>query len=81
LSVDCGGSNCHYPGSQHGVGFSTQSGAYKSLLSVAVVPGDAQGSIFYLDVASGAMPDGKPMLSSVFIDKIGAWIDAGALNN
>lgn len=81
LSVYCGGSTCHYPGSQHGVGFSTQSGAYKSLLSVAVVPGDAQGSIFYLDVASGAMPDGKPMLSSAFIDEIGAWIDAGALNN
>ena len=81
LSVDCGGSNCHYPGSQHGVGFSTQSGAYKSLVSVAVVPGDAQGSIFYTDVATGAMPDGKPMLSSVFIDEIGAWIDAGALNN
>ncbi len=81
LSVDCGGSNCHYPGSQHGVGFSTQAGAYKSLVSVAVVPGDAQGSIFYTDVATGAMPDGKPMLSSAFIDEIGAWIDAGALNN
>jgi hypothetical protein len=81
LSVYCGGSSCHYPGSQHGVGFSTQSGAYKSLISVAVIPGDSQGSTLYTLVATGVMPDGRPMLSSDFIDEIGAWIDAGALNN
>jgi hypothetical protein len=81
LSVYCGGSSCHYPGSQHGVGFSTQSGAYKSLVSVAVIPGDSQGSTLYTLVATGVMPDGRPMLSSDFIDEIGAWIDAGALNN
>jgi hypothetical protein len=81
LSVYCGGSSCHNPGSQLGVGFSTQSGAYKSLVSVEVVPGDSQGSTLYTAVAAGEMPKGKPMLSSVFIDEIGAWIDAGALNN
>jgi hypothetical protein len=81
LSVYCGGSSCHNPGTQLGVGFSTQSGAYKSLVSVEVVPGDSQGSTLYTAVAAGEMPKGKPMLSSVFIDEIGAWIDAGALNN
>ena len=81
LLVYCGGSSCHDPGSQHGVGFSTQSGAYKSLISLAVIPGDSQGSTLYTLVATGAMPDGRPMLSSDFIDEIGAWIDAGALNN
>jgi hypothetical protein len=81
LIVYCGGSSCHLPGSQHGVGFSTQAGAFKSLSSVAIIPGDSQGSTFYTSVATGEMPDGKPMLSSAFIDEIGAWIDAGALNN
>ena len=81
LSVDCGGSTCHYPGTQHGLGFSTQSGAYKSLVSVAVIPGNAQGSTLYTDLATGTMPDGKPMLSSTLIDQVAAWIDDGALNN
>ena len=58
-----------------------QSGAYQSLVSVAVIPGDSQGSTLYTLVATGVMPDGRPMLSGDFIDEIGAWIDAGALNN
>jgi hypothetical protein len=81
VSVYCGGSTCHNPGSQQGVGFSTQAGAYKSLANYAIIPGDSQGSSLYTLVATGVMPDGRPMLSSDFIDEIGAWIDAGALNN
>lgn len=81
LTVYCGGSSCHTPGTQHGVGFSTQSGAYKSLLSVAVIPGNSQGSTLYTNLATGTMPAGEPMLSSALIDEVAAWIDAGALNN
>jgi hypothetical protein len=81
LIVYCGGSRCHDPGSQAGLGFSTQSGAYQSLANFAVIPGDSQGSSLYTLVATGVMPPAKPMLSSDFIDEIGAWIDAGALNN
>jgi hypothetical protein len=81
LIVYCGGSNCHNPGSPHGVGFSTQAGAYKSLVSVAIIPGDSQGSTLYTNVATGAMPAGKPMLSDTLVAQIGAWIDNGALDN
>jgi hypothetical protein len=81
LTVYCAGSGCHIPGSQHGVGFSTQAAAYKSLSSVAIIPGNSQGSTFYTAVATGAMPYQRPMLSDAMIDDIGAWIDAGALDN
>jgi hypothetical protein len=81
LTVYCAGSNCHIPGSQNGLSFSTQAVAYKSLLSLAVIPGDSGGSGLYTNLATGAMPFNEPMLSDAQIAEVAAWIDAGAKNN
>ncbi|HZL20342.1 MAG TPA: hypothetical protein VFG23_21595, partial [Polyangia bacterium] len=80
LIVYCAGSNCHDPGSQKGVGFSTQSAAYSSV-NLLVTPGNGAGSSFYKTVNGGSMPPGGPKLSAVNLALIKAWIDAGALNN
>lgn len=80
LIVYCAGSNCHDPGSQKGVGFSTQAGAYSSVMSL-VTPGNGAGSSFYMTVNGGSMPPGGPKLSAANLALISAWIDAGALNN
>jgi hypothetical protein len=79
LLASCGGSNCHNPGSQRGIAFSTQSGAYNSIKGL-VTPGNGAGSSFYNVVSSGVMPPGQ-RLSAANIAAIKAWIDAGALNN
>jgi hypothetical protein len=80
LLVSCGGSNCHNPGSQRGVGFASQASAY-SAVSKLVTPGNGAGSSFYTTVSSGAMPPGGPRLSAANLALIKAWIDAGALDN
>jgi hypothetical protein len=79
LLTSCGGSNCHNPGSQFGIAFATQSGAYNSIKGL-VTPGNGAGSSFYNVVNSGVMPPGGH-LSAANIAAIKAWIDAGALNN
>ena len=76
----CGGSSCHNPGSQGGVGFSSQSNAYSAVKS-RVTPGNGAGSSFYNTVNSGSMPRGAAKLSAANLALIKAWIDAGALNN
>ena len=76
----CAGSSCHSPGSQGGVGFSSQSSAY-SAVSRRVTAGNGAGSSFYNTVNSGSMPRGASKLSAANLAKIKAWIDAGALNN
>ena len=80
LVVDCAGSNCHKPGAQGGIGFSTQASAY-SAISHQVIPGDGTDSDFYVTVNTGVMPKGGPKLSAANLASIKAWIDAGALNN
>jgi hypothetical protein len=80
LVVYCGGSSCHNPGTQGGVGFSTQSNAYNAVKS-RVTPGNGAGSSFYTTVNSGSMPRGAAKLSAANLAMIKAWIDAGALNN
>ena len=80
LVVYCAGSQCHDPGSQKGVAFSTQSGAYSSIKSL-VTPGNGANSSFYKTVNSGSMPPGGPKLSAANLALIEAWINAGALNN
>ncbi len=77
----CTGSACHSPGSQGGVKLDTKADAYKTLLSVAVIPGDSGGSPLYTNIATGAMPFNKPMLSDALVALVASWIDAGALNN
>ena len=80
LVVYCAGSNCHKPGTQGGIGFSTQASAY-SAISHQVIPGDGADSDFYVTVDTGVMPKGGPKLSAANLASIKAWIDAGALNN
>ena len=79
ISVSCTGSQCHNPGSQSGVSFSSQSNAYSAVKS-RVVAGNATGSSFYTTVNTGRMPPGGK-LSSSQLSMIAAWINAGALNN
>lgn len=80
LVVYCSGSNCHNPGSQQGVSFSSQANAYTAVRN-RVTPGNGAGSSFYTTVNSGAMPVGAPKLSAANLALIKAWIDAGAINN
>jgi hypothetical protein len=80
LLVYCSGSDCHDPGSQGGVSFSTQSSAFTAVSS-RVTPGNGAGSSFYDTVNSGAMPRGQAKLSAANLALIRAWIDAGAMNN
>lgn len=78
----CAGASCHIPGTgQSKVKFDTKSDAYKSLVSLAVVPGDSAGSTLYTNLATGVMPMGRPMLSDALIALVASWIDAGALND
>lgn len=78
----CAGASCHIPGSgQSKVKFDTKSDAYKSLVSVAVIPGDSAGSTLYTNLATGVMPMGRPMLTDALIALVASWIDAGALND
>ncbi len=80
LTVYCGGSQCHNPGSQNGVSFSSQSNAYNSVKS-RVKAGNPNGSSFYTIITSGAMPPSGSRPTSAQTAEIAAWINAGALNN
>jgi hypothetical protein len=80
LVAHCGGSQCHNPGSQKGISFSSQTNAYNAVKS-RVTAGNGAGSSFYSTVNSGSMPPGGPKLSSTDLNKIKTWIDQGALNN
>jgi hypothetical protein len=79
LTASCAGSQCHNPGSQKNISFSSQANAYSSIKS-RVTPGNGAGSSFYNTVSSGSMPPGQK-LSAANLAMIKAWIDAGALNN
>jgi len=79
LTVSCAGSQCHNPGSQSGVSFSSQSTAYNSVKS-RVTAGNATGSSFYSTVNSGKMPPGGKLPASQ-LQMIADWINAGAMNN
>jgi len=77
----CSGSNCHNPGSQKGISFSSQSVAYTAVKG-RVTPGNGAGSSLYNTCNSGSMPPSpNPKLSSTNLAMLKAWIDAGALNN
>lgn len=79
---NCAGASCHIPGAgQSRVKFDTKVDAYRSLVSLAVIPGDSAGSTLYTNLATGVMPMGRPMLSDALIALVASWIDAGALND
>lgn len=80
LSVSCTGSQCHNPGSQGGVSFSSQSTAYSSVKN-RVSAGNANGSSLYTLVKNGQMPPTGTKLNSTQLSLISGWINAGAMNN
>lgn len=67
---------CHNPsGIRSGEDFST----YQTTITTGkIVPGNAAGSIFYDQIASGAMPFGGQALSSEEVQAVADWINAGA---
>lgn len=78
----CVGASCHIPGTgQSKVKFDTKADAYKSLVSLAVIPGDSAGLTLYTNLATGVMPMGRPMLSDALVALVASWIDGGALND
>jgi predicted CxxxxCH...CXXCH cytochrome family protein len=79
LTVSCGGSQCHSPGTQGNVSFASQSSAYSAVKS-RVVAGNASSFSFYTVVNGGRMPPNNK-LPAAQIAQIAAWINAGALNN
>lgn len=83
VSAYCGGADCHNPGSQNGVGFSTRTSAYNYLRS-QVIPGNAERSYFYYIMTSNPRympPVGEPGPAAADLALVAAWIEAGALNN
>ena len=57
--MECSGSQCHNPGSQKGISFSSQSTAYNAVKG-RVTAGNGPGSSFYRTVTSGSVPPGGP---------------------
>ncbi len=80
LLVSCSGSQCHNPGSRHGVSFASQSSAYPAVFS-RVMPGNANGSSLYGLLSAGVMPPSDRKLAPAQLSEIAAWIDAGASND
>lgn len=90
LTSSCGGSGCHAPGTQSGVGLSSYIAVTTSVGSQygtkIVVPGNAAASPLVEKIAGtirfGArMPLGRPTLSSAQVTTIRNWVNEGAKNN
>jgi hypothetical protein len=77
---NCTGSVCHDPGREHGIDFSTQATGYTSLRA-RVTPGAPDSSSLMTTLTSGYMPEGRPPLPAADLDRIRAWIQAGANND
>lgn len=83
----CAGAACHNPGVKDNVNFSSKATAYTSLTRARgpVVKGDPTMSKIITRLTSTnamqRMPLGKPALSKELIDKVRAWIAAGANND
>lgn len=90
LTSNCGGSGCHAPGTQSGVGLSSYLAVTTSVGTQygtrIVVPGNAAASPLIEKISGplqfGArMPLGRPTLSSAQVTTIRNWINEGAKNN
>ena len=82
--MTCWGAKCHNPGTEDKVNLSTKALAYTSLLA-KVKKGSPETSTLILRLTSTdvkkRMPLDKPALSAALIDKVKAWIQAGAKND
>ena len=74
---NCMGSGCHDPGSEKGVNFSSPATGYQSLQR-RIVAGNPSSSDLYLVLESGYMPLGRPKMPAADLDRVRAWIAAGA---
>ena len=77
---NCIGGGCHNPGTNKNVRLSTSALGYASIRAI-VTPGSATAGSLIRVLSSGAMPLGRPRMPAADLDKIKAWIVAGALNN
>jgi hypothetical protein len=77
---NCMGSPCHDPGTQKGLDLSTQAKGYATIKGKLVV-GNPGASGVVSQISSGRMPQGRPMMPTVDLNVIKAWIMAGAPNN
>jgi hypothetical protein len=77
---NCTGSACHDPGREHGIDFSTQATGYASI-HARVTPGAPETSSLMITLTTGFMPQGRPRLPAADVDRISAWIRAGANND
>jgi hypothetical protein len=83
----CAGAACHNPGTKDNVNFADKAKAYASLTRAGgpVSKGNPAGSKLVMRLSSTnvmqRMPLGKPALSKDLVDKVRAWIAAGANND
>ena len=77
---NCAGSDCHDPGTQKGLDLSTSEKGW-STIQHRLSPGQAAASELIKVLRSGEMPDGRPKMPAADIDRISAWIQAGAQDN
>jgi hypothetical protein len=84
IASSCGGGTCHLaPGGGKGlehINMTTKALAYTGVKKFVVV-GNPNGSKFFTEVNTGAMPEGRPKLPANLIKMISDWIMAGALDN
>ena len=77
---NCMGASCHDPGTEKGIDLSTPQMGYTTI-SHRLVPGSPDSSELVTVLQSGDMPRGRPHMAGADIDRIRAWVKAGALEN
>ena len=77
---NCSGSFCHDPGKAKGLDFSSKAVGYNTIKTKLVV-GDPAASLVVQKLVSGVMPKGRAKWSTANVDKVRAWIAAGAKND
>jgi hypothetical protein len=75
MAGNCATAGCHYGAGATGYDLSTYAG-----VKIVATNGNLMESIKHTGYAS-AMPKDAPKLDDCTIAKIGAWVNAGALNN
>jgi hypothetical protein len=87
MPSSCAGAACHNPGTKDMVNMADKAKAYASLTRAGgpVIKGNPTGSKLFMRLNSTnvmqRMPLGKPALSKDLIEKVRAWIAAGANND
>jgi hypothetical protein len=77
---NCAGSDCHDPGTRKGIDLSTAEKGWTTIQH-RLSPGQPDASDLIKVLRSGEMPDGRPKMPAADIDRISAWIAAGAQDN